>query len=212
MAAKNQKRTGKKPTGKFRIELSFYKALSLGAFVVLAMIWSFILGVFVGRGYNPEDVIPDIARIIPDSGQEMKAPGVLRLEDLDFFDRLRSTPAVQRPSAPVREKQAALTQPEPAIRVQPDPPSASAPVPAAETFIYSYQVGSFQTMDRAIDFQKRLGSEGFSASIADAFINNEPWYRVIVEFESSEQGSARFMDKLESHGIKQPLLRGKRPS
>jgi hypothetical protein len=212
MAAKNQKNKAGKSTGKFKLELSLSKTLSLGAFVVLAMIWSFILGIFVGRGYNPEDVIPDLARIIPDSGQEIKAPGVLRPEDLDFFDRLRSGPDPQRPSPPVRERQTAPAKPETQVRIEPNPPAAPAPVPEAETFIYSYQVGSFQTMDRAVDFQKKLGNAGFSASIADAFVNNEPWYRVIVEFESSEQGSASYMDRLESHGIKQPVLRSKRPS
>ena len=212
MAAKNHKKKTGKSGGKFKLELGLSKTLSLGAFVVLAMIWSFILGIFVGRGYNPEDMLPDIARIIPDSGQEIKAPGVLRPEDLDFFDRLRSGPESPSPSPRVRETPAAPAEPEAPVTVRPDPPAAPAPVPEAETFIYSYQVGSFQTMDRAVDFQQKLGNIGFSASIADAFVNNEPWYRVIVEFESSEQGSARYMDKLESQGIKQPVLRSKRPS
>ncbi len=212
MAAKNQKTTAKKARSRFILELNLYRALSLGAFVVLAMVWSFILGVFVGRGYNPEDVIPDIARVMPDSGKEISVPRVLRPEELEFFDRLRSTPSVLRTTPPVQEKTTSRTHPEPSTQVRPDPPVSPRTAAEAETFIYSYQVGSFQKMTRAVELQKQLVDEGFSASIADAFINNEPWYRVIVEFESSDRDSRRMLDKLETHVITQPVFRGKRPS
>lgn len=212
MAAKNQKKTAGKPKSKFKFELNFYRALSLGAFVVLAMVWSFILGVFVGRGYNPEDVIPDIARVLPDSAREASAPRVLRPEELEFFDRLRSTPPVLRTPSPAQEKATASTKPQPTVQTRPDPPATPARVPEAETYIYSYQVGSFQKMQSAVELQRQLMNDGFSASIADAFINNEPWFRVIVEFQSSEQNSSRIMKKLEAHGIYQPVFRGRRPS
>lgn len=221
--AGNKKKTTRKPKGKFKIELNLAKALTFGAFVVLAMVWSFILGVFVGRGYNPEDVIPDIARVMPDARQEIPASRILRPEDLDFFDRLRSaSPSEQKISAPAREQTAKLTGPDPVIKVQPDPPAdpvikaqpdppaAPVPIPDTETFIYSYQVGSFQTLNRAAALQKQLAADGISASIADAFIENEPWYRVIVEFESSAPD--KVIKKLETHGITQPVFRGKRPS
>ena len=212
MAAKNQKKTCKKARGGFKIELNLNKTLTLGGFVIMAMVWSFILGVFVGRGYNPEDVLPDIARILPDSSPGATAPKVLRPEDLDFFDRLRSSPSGQKTPQPAREPVATLTAPEPAIQARPDPPAVQDRISEAETFIYSYQVASFQTMQRAANLQQKLMDEGFSAGIADAFIDNEPWYRVIVEFESSDQGSDRFLKKLETHGITRPVFRGKRPS
>lgn len=212
MAAKNQKKTAGKSKNKFKFELNFYRTLSLGAFVVLAMVWSFILGVFVGRGYNPEDVIPDIARILPDSDRESSAPRILRPEELEFFDRLRSAPPALRTPPPVQEKTTASSQPQPTVQTRPDPPAAPAGVPEVETYIYSYQVGSFQKMQSAVELRKQLMNEGFSASIADAFVNNEPWFRVIVEFQSSEQNSRRMMEKLEAHGITQPVFRGRRPS
>lgn len=208
MATKNKKKSSRKPAGKFKIELGFTKALSLGAFVVLAMVWAFILGVFVGRGYNPEDVIPEISRVMPDAGQSISVPKVLRPEELEFFDQLKSSPEQPKTSSP-KKQTLARTKPQPDTETLPRQPAAPAQV---ETFVYSYQVGSFQTIKKATRTQEKLAHDGFSASIAQAFVNNEPWYRVIVEFESSEQNSEKMIQKLENHGITQPLFRGRRPS
>ncbi len=219
MATRKSKKTTGKPKGKFKIELGLTKTLSLTAFIVLAMVWSFILGVFIGRGYNPEDVLPEIARIMPDANKETSASSILRPEDLDFFDQLRSSPApapapVQHQTpAPPAEQIVAAVKPEPVIETPPPPAQPDVPsAPAVATFVYSYQVGSFQTMDKAIEMQHQLMSDGIQASIADAFVDNAPWFRVIVEFESTETGSDRFLKQLENHGITQPLFRGKRPS
>ncbi|MFP4110013.1 MAG: SPOR domain-containing protein [Desulfonatronovibrio sp.] len=207
MATKNKKKSTQKSTGKFKIELGFTKTLSLGAFVVLAMVWAFILGVFVGRGYNPEDVVPEISRVMPDAGQSISVPKVLRPEELEFFDRLKSSP--EQPQAGSQKQTLARTKLQPDIETPPKKPLDPAEV---ETFVYSYQVGSFQTIEKATKTQEQLARDGFSASIAQAFVNNEPWYRVIVEFESTDQNSEKMIQKLEDHGISQPLLRGRRPS
>lgn len=210
MAAKNKKKTtASKPKGKFKIELGFTRAVSVGALVILAMIWSFILGVFIGRGYNPEDVIPDISRIMPETNQEKSVSRVLKPEELEFMDRLKSGSTAQ--PAPSRQQVAVKPTPEPVIQTPPPATPPPAPVPV-ETFTYTYQVGSFQTIQRAGELQEKLMNDGFRASITDAFVGAEPWYRVIVEFQSSEQESKSMIRKLEKHGIREPLLRSKRPS
>lgn len=212
MAVKNRKKTttGKNTKGKFKIELNFTRALSIGALVILSMIWSFILGVFIGRGYNPEDVIPDISRIMPETSQERSVPRVLKPEELEFMDRLRSGSTAQ--PNPSKQQVAVKSTPEPVVQTPPAATPPSAPVPAAETFTYTYQVGSFQTIQRAGELQEKLMNDGFRASITDAFVGAEPWYRVIVEFQSSEPESRSMIRKLEKHGINKPLLRSKRPS
>ncbi len=195
------------------MELNLSRALSLCAFAVLAMVWSFILGVFVGRGYNPEDMLPDMVKVLPDSIKEMPAQKILRPEELDFFYNLRSTPAEKSIQPGARSQSAALSRPEPPVPVQDDSPvSSPEPAAAVATYIYSYQVGSFQTMNRAIELQQQLMSQGITASISDAFVNDNPWYRVIVEFESTDQGRSRVMQKLRSQGITEPVFRGRRPS
>ncbi|RQD58450.1 MAG: SPOR domain-containing protein [Desulfonatronovibrio sp. MSAO_Bac4] len=211
MAAKNRKKTtASKPKGKFKIELGFTKALSVGAIVILAMIWSFILGVFIGRGYNPEDVIPDISRIMPEISQDRPVSRVLKPEELEFMDRLRSGSTAK--PAPSGQQVAVKSTPDPVIQAPPAATPPPTPAPALEKFTYTYQVGSFQTIQRAGELQEQLMNDGFRASITDAFIGAEPWYRVIVEFQSSEQESKSMIRKLEKHGIHEPLLRSKRPS
>ncbi|WP_028574593.1 SPOR domain-containing protein [Desulfonatronovibrio hydrogenovorans] len=211
MAARNQKKKGPKASPGFKLELNFTRALSLGAFIILAVVWSFILGVFIGRGYDPEDVIPDISRIIPDSTEERSVPRVLRPEELEFFDKLRSTPSQPAPAAPAPPAPQARIDPQPRIEPRPDPAPAPETVPR-EKFVYTYQVGSFQTMERAGRLQQMLMDDGITASITKAFAGDEPWFRVIVEFETSAEEAPAMMEQLKKHGINQPLFRGKRPS
>ncbi|MCA1743627.1 MAG: SPOR domain-containing protein [Desulfonatronovibrio sp.] len=211
MATKNRKKAAAKKTSKkFKIELGFTRFISVCALVILAMIWSFILGVFIGRGYNPQDIIPDISRIMPETNQKTSVSRVLKPEELDFMDRLKSGSTAQ--PAPSRQQAAVKSAPEPVVKTPPKPAPAPAPVPAKEKFTYTYQVGSFQTIERAGELQEKLMNDGFRASITDAFIGSAPWYRVIVEFQSSEQESKSMIRKLEKHGISEPLLKNKRPS
>lgn len=211
MATRNRKKsTPKKSKGPFKIELGLTRALSVGAFIVLAMVWSFILGVFVGRGYNPEDVIPDIARVMPDARTERQAPAVLKPEELEFLDNLRAAPAPRTPP-PQTAARPAPPPPEPVIQRPVEEP-APRPVPMEDKFVYTYQVGSFQTIERAGELQQQLMNDGFRASIADAFVGAEPWYRVFIEFESSERNAQDKLNKLQKYGITQPLLRRKHPS
>ncbi|WP_045214623.1 SPOR domain-containing protein [Desulfonatronovibrio magnus] len=221
MAKGNSKKrtTRSKSKSKFKLELGFTKTLSLGAFIILAMVWSFILGVFIGRGYNPEDVIPEIARVMPDSSQR-SVERILTPEELEFLEQLRAGDAPQ--AAPIIDRTPARTpdrttpetpvQPAPEPRPEPRPAPAAEPQPAVETFIYTYQVGSFQTIERASELQQSLMRDGFTASITDAFVGNEPWYRVLVEFETSSANADQMVERIQSHGISNPLLRGKRPS
>ena len=67
-------------------------------------------------------------------------------------------------------------------------------------------------MERAGGLQQRLYQEGFKASINRAFAGDEPWYRVIIEVETTPSNIDSFKQKLGEQGIDQPLLRNKRPS
>ncbi len=208
MATKNT-RSKKKNESRSSLELTPRRTASLAAFALLAIVWAFILGVFVGRGYNPEDVLPDLTRIIPEAEEQTETVRILRPEELEFYDRLRLPPSstVQAPTLepektpvqPVQEQEAPVTAPLP-------------PAPEKETFVYTYQVGSFQNMERAGRLQQQLHMEGFSATITKFFVQGEPWYRVLIEVETSPSEIEQVKQKLSEHGITQPLLRGKRPS
>jgi len=206
MAARNTKNK-KKQESRLSLQLTPGKTLTLGGFALLAIVWAFILGVFVGRGYNPEDVMPDISRIMPQEKEQQEQTRILRPEELEFHERLRSDPSretspQEQPAAPTRE------QPMETAALPPEPE----PGPEVRSFVYTFQVGSFQSMERAGGLQQRLYQEGFKASINRAFAGDEPWYRVIIEVETTPSNIDSFKQKLGEQGIDQPLLRNKRPS
>ncbi len=208
MAARNTKNK-KKQEPRLSLQLTPGRTLTLGGFALLAIVWAFILGVFVGRGYNPEDVMPDISRIMPQEEKKQEEARILRPEELEFHERLRSEPA--RGPAPQEQPAAPAADPprEQAMETAALPPD---PEPEAESFVYTFQGGSFQSMERAGGLQQRLYQEGFEASINRAFSGEKPWYRVIIEVETTPSKIDSFKQKLGEQGIDQPLLRNKRPS
>ena len=216
MAARNTKNK-KKQQSRLSLQLTPGRTLTLGGFALLAIVWAFILGVFVGRGYNPEDVMPDISRIMPQEEKKQEEARILRPEELEFHERLRSEPArdpspQEQPAAPVTESPQEQPLETAALPPEPEPVPDPGTEAEAESFVYTFQVGSFQSMERAGGLQQRLYQEGFSASINRTFSGEEPWYRVIIEVETTPSNIDSFKQKLGEQGIDQPLLRNKRPS
>ena len=74
--------------------VSVGKATALGILAVFVVAWAFVLGVVVGRGYRPEQAMPEIERIMPaPPAQNQTADlGVLKPEELNYMDQLSKTP------------------------------------------------------------------------------------------------------------------------
>ncbi len=79
---------------RFTLELTTAKIVSVGIVVVLGISWVFILGILVGRGYRPEEAVPELAQIMPApetpatlDGSE--PPTVLKPEELQFMEDLQ---------------------------------------------------------------------------------------------------------------------------
>jgi hypothetical protein len=83
--------------------------------VVIGLTWIFILGVLVGRGYKPEKVMPELARIMPSAappavgspgspgskGEEAKAQAkVLKPEELHYLENLQTKSPAPQPIDP----------------------------------------------------------------------------------------------------------------
>jgi len=87
----------KEPKGprKFSFEFTGPGLVSVVVVAVLGFVWVFILGVLVGRGYKPENAVPQVAQIMPSAPpaaqqQENKEPPtVLKPEELQFQDTLQ---------------------------------------------------------------------------------------------------------------------------
>jgi|GEM_PF-761167 len=99
---------------KFSFELTMSGLVSLGIVLVLGVSWVFILGILVGRGYRPEEAVPELAQIMPSTEnsatlESSQPPTVLRPEELQFMEDLQSktgspetitVDSTQKPHAP----------------------------------------------------------------------------------------------------------------
>ncbi len=79
---------------KVRVEVAVSTLVVVCVVLVLGVVWSFIFGVLVGRGYQPEEKVPSLAEIMPakpDKEHTAAAPqeAVIKPEELQFFDRLK---------------------------------------------------------------------------------------------------------------------------
>ncbi len=79
---------------RFAIELTTAKIVSVGIVMVLGISWVFILGILVGRGYRPEEAVPELAQIMPATEspatlESATPPTVLKPEELQFMEDLQ---------------------------------------------------------------------------------------------------------------------------
>lgn len=96
-----------KPKQKRALMFSFSPAglFALFLFAIIALAWAFIFGLLLGRGYQPEELIPEIAQIMPTPPPP--PPNVaetLRPEDLNFYEQLKNIPIREEPVAPNPQK------------------------------------------------------------------------------------------------------------
>jgi cell division protein FtsN len=89
---------------RFKLELSMSGLIGLSSVTLLGLIWVFIFGVLVGRGYQPERAVPKLAQIMPsptpsvpqpqvaENKEEKTSKEVLKPEELQFYDKLKDSP------------------------------------------------------------------------------------------------------------------------
>ena len=211
---KSSSRKKKKTNSKFKLELGFSGVVYLGIFIVLGMVWAFILGGYIGRGYKPEDVVPEIAKIMPEtkvrSNRTKSSPGtiatakqeILKPEQLEFYDNLKTQPEPEPKSKKnISTKHTFKKSPIPKNKKQ-------NPKPA--TYSYTYQVAAFRVFKQAQVMQKKLALQGIRASIAKGFAGNQTWFRVFAHFHGTTDQLKAFKSKLRKLGIKQPILKRKK--
>jgi cell division protein FtsN len=101
----------------YSFELSLPVLIGASALLVVGVIWVFIFGILVGRGYQPEMTLPGLARFMPDTSTNATSkqqPELLKAEELQFHDALKEksgrapapAPAIQdkKPSQPAAQK------------------------------------------------------------------------------------------------------------
>lgn len=208
--------------------------------LVGGLIWSFVLGIMVGRGQINEE----LARMMPESRQEANAQDetdkalaeiedLIKAEDLKFQESLRQNPqegisapapagsgpvtgtatqSTSRPQRPDAAEAAALAE---AAR-RDSGQSASAPAVQAlaggQQYQYLYQVASFNKEEQAKDMKARLQAKGFESRIETTSVNGQPRFRVLISFRGNSETVTQMQNLLKKDfKINDILQRGRTP-
>lgn len=224
-AKKNARLRDKKITATLTLPQAVFGSL----FSLFILIWVFIFGVMLGRGYNPEETVPHLAEIMPDKKAPAEIPETIPLDevlhplDLQYRDTLKSKTPMEKPrTAP---QQTALPQPARKVDqqsgqpvVKPQTAGKSQPPPPAQKddqdqtiYNYVYQVAAVNNIAGAQSLQKKLQDSGLSTTISQRESNGTTWHRIMVSFKGKPEETAVLREKLAVHGISAIILRGKTP-
>jgi len=240
MITKKKSTTKKKDTkkkGSFSFQLGLSGFMTLAVLVIIGMAWSFILGVIVGRGYQPEEMAMDVARqVLPEDFPLLteKNEEVLKGEELEFFEKLRQGPSsvAPAPAPPAKPK----TPPKPETQAEKPAPQVektaqqkestiqaalkSAAVaagrsvdqaPKADVFVFNYQIAALASMEQARTFIKRHNLSGLKTSVVTAAHEGKTWYRVYVHHQGTVDSAVALKEQLKAKGIGNMLLRSRTP-
>ena len=240
MITRKSSTTKKKDKDKLSFQLGLSGFLSLAVLVVIGMAWSFILGVIVGRGYQPEQMAMEMAqKVLPEDFPLLteKNEEVLKGEELEFFDKLKQGPS-SVPPVPAPPTKASPPQPKPQVAEAPKAAEAQTPkpqqsaldaalqsaavaagqsaTPAAkeakdEVFVFNYQVAALASMEQAQTFLKKIDSGKFKTSVVTATHEGKTWYRVYVHHQGTVDSALAVKEQLKGSGISGILLRSRTP-
>ena len=218
-----------KPKGKkkvFHFELSRLALAGWGIGLLVALLWMFVLGVFVGKGITPANInLAEIKKrmidqgVWPGSGEAVQEEGSahttntvkkIPLKDLEFYEKLaqkkkeslqESTPEQttpkDEPAAP------AETHPQPVATTPAKPPSASSK-PAAvskeeklSTGNFTVQLASFRDQNSAKKFAAQFQDLKPKVTVRTVDLPGKGrWYRVQVGQLSSRDEATALADRL----------------
>ena len=189
---------------KYTISLSFSGLITSGIITIIAIGWIFAFGVIVGRGYNPEKKMPELARLLPPpEGQDApkEAKGILKPEELTFMTDLKQT--------------------QPAANADPNKPEAKAahptaqPVAAADKAKYDFvfQAVAYKSKDSADKLRERMEGEGLRTRMTIEKDNKgrPKWFRVQVLVRGTDADASAAKQVLVKMGLKDATQVSKKP-
>lgn len=226
----------KKPPGKrsYTLNLGFSMLMTMLIVTILGACWIFMLGVMVGRGYNPDAKIAEVVPGIAPGSRLPAAPEpattALRPEELDFIPALRNKPrlSVQHNAGlPVNSPGAGnrtaplSTLPNPPeiqtagatgqIAAPPSPPPPAAP--KAELYDYVYQTATFNDPEQADKLREKLEGVGVRTRLEKTPAKSgKILYKVQALLRGNEEDNKDLLASLERFRLGPPLLRSKTPA
>lgn len=219
-------------TGKRQIVMTASPAAYSGLAIVslLCIIWVFVFGLIVGRGYQPEEIVPELKQFMPvaknasDFSNQTSAQtsdlaeatprNIIKAEELNFYEQLKKAPLPHTPNKPKATPVA--IKPAPIIAPPASPPvkkaaPAETPKGNVQAYDYVYQVASSQDPKSAELLKIKIEAKGLRTRIERATSGGATWYRVMVLFKGTPEDTRQFKDSLLELGIAKPLLKEKVP-
>jgi len=192
--------------------------------------WVFMLGVMVGRGYNPEAKVSELTGRILRSKQappvQEPPPAILRPEELTFSAALRDKPvhtrdsALEAPAAQTPAHQAQVNESAAIVAAKNAPATQSAQLPAQIApqaaqpvrFDFVYQVAAFRDAGQADRLRERLEGEGVRTTMETSPAKGgKSLYKVVAVRRGTEEDDKQLLALLERLRLGPPLLRSKKP-
>jgi cell division protein FtsN len=204
-----QKKKKTKKGKPIQFHLTWSGLISWGVFAFVLVAWAFILGVLVGRGYQPEAFFPLVADYMPGQSkqqddQDQNQNPVLSAQELGFFESLQSTPGL---TGQEKKQEASSTT----ARLDTKPETGIKTHKSDTSYVYEFQVGAFKRQDQAEALRQRLAQKAFSAAVQKSRVQGSAWYRVVVRHTAGPAGVEAFTARLQQAGVNNFFLRSKKP-
>lgn len=238
-AYRDSKENGvKRKFSSVELKISLFRALMLGVLCVFLLIWAFFIGILVGRGENPESMVPEIAALMPSQNETTPEPvtkpekaaasmdKILQPENLDFMGNLKTKPtnddltnAPLATNIPPKKVKPANPAVETKPVVQPQASGSHGQVkpvvkvkPEEGVFDYVYQVAASTDKKGAEGLKSKLAARGIDAFVLEAQKDSGKIYRINVRFRGTPEDTRQFSKKLEEAGMDRKILVTKKPA
>ena len=189
---------------KYTISLSFSGLITSGIITIIAI---------VGRGYNPEKKMPELARLLPPpEGQDApkEAKGILKPEELTFMTDLKQTQPAANAAPNKPEAKAAHPTAQPVAAATPKPEAASAD---KAKYDFVFQAVAYKSKDSADKLRERMEGEGLRTRMTIEKNNKgrPKWFRVQVLVRGTDADASAAKQVLVKMGLKDATQVSKKP-
>lgn len=221
----------------YTLRLTFSSMLTAGIVLIIGIGWAFVLGVMVGRGYNPEQKVPQLANLLPAEqsaslparekvGDDLPKAEVMKPEELRYASTLKGKPGQITPEPKPKNMQNATAHASVPVPLTPaapgtaaahatavPPPAAEAPKPpqppaSAPMFDYVFQVATFKDTDSVDKLRARLEGRGLRTRMD----KDGKLFKVMVLLRGTAESAQGVQQQMVELGLGQPIQRGRTPA
>jgi hypothetical protein len=208
--SKKKSTSGKKQGGRrFTLTFGWSGLISTLVLTGIALVWAFIFGVIIGRGYYPETLVPALSRVVPqqERGQppspQAQRGEPLHAEELGFINSLDQGEKRARASGSRDGQESEQTRSDGGEQQE------QQQARAGERYEYRYQVAALQAEEKARKVVRELKKKGMRVNLREVRRDGVTWYRIHVRFTGGPQETKSFKQRLKGYGLGTPFLRDK---